>query len=142
MKKYLVLGMLIAAFFGIAAIGWSKISTQTVSIISAGTKPIISESSLIGTWLQKSGMPGVKMTATITEDKIDIFMESAIISAPYYVGTLIAGSAPGVFTSKPIDTPMLSSETSKVFDYNNGVLSFNFTMEGRAATIELIRSVE
>lgn len=100
--------------------------------------------SLNGTWTQTSGAANITMTATITSGKISVGM-SGPVSGSYWQGsfdTLLTKSTSFTVTSTSDGDPQLAAAGDKLFTYNNGDLSFEFTMLGQTSTVHLQRSSE
>jgi hypothetical protein len=152
MRKYWILGSLlvvIALFVG----GFVLVGDQTRSsdpkgvIPVAATKPV----ELIGNWTQTNGTPSLSMTATITDGKIVIDMHLANDEGgTYWIGSFDTGkhtSSNFTVTSAgdvaKMSTMLLASQAmTKTFTYDNGVLSFDFSMMGVTRTVHLQRSSE
>lgn len=126
------------------------------AIAATNNTPAHAVLSLNGHWKQtKSGIPGVVMDATIENDtiQVNITMPSnessrSDVSGLYWTGTFNTGgdnlspfSVTSVGDTGAMDEAMFGSQdSSKVFYYNNGVLSFPFSMMGVSTTVELSRS--
>lgn len=98
-----------------------------------------------GTWNQTSGMPGVTMTASISDDKISIFMDSAVVSGSYWQGSFDTGLTKSTqfnVISASDGDPQFAKAGDKIFTYDNGDLSFTFSMLGHTNTVHLKRSSE
>lgn len=92
--------------------------------------------SMVGSWDQTSGMNDVTMAATVSPDgTISILMNGE----PYWAGSFKTTSSASI-VSKADGDPQLSQDSSKTFTYNNGDLSFPFSILGQTATVHLQRS--
>lgn len=136
-KKPLVLLSLIAAFAlvvgGFALVGAHSRTSDSRGIVAAAHfQPV----SMVGSWDQTSGMNDVTMAATVTPDgTISILMNGE----PYWAGSFKTTSAASI-VSKADGQPQLSQDSVKTFTYNNGDLSFQFSILGQTATVHLQRS--
>lgn len=118
---------------------------SSVSVAQDESGPV----SLDGTWTQSSsGIPGIKMTATISDNKISIGMNTGSDTGTYWIGsfdTLLTKSQSFTVTStgdvSAMEGDLLASQdSSKVFTYKNGYLSFPFSIMGVNTTVHLQRS--
>lgn len=117
----------------------------SVSVAQDESGPV----SLNGTWTQSSsGIPDIKMTASVSDDRISITMNTGSDSGTYWVGsfdTLLTKSQSFTVTSagdvSAMESDLLASQdSSKVFTYKNGDLSFPFSIMGVSTTVHLQRS--
>lgn len=117
----------------------------SVSVAKDESGPV----SLNGTWTQSSsGIPDIKMTASVSDDKITITMNTGSDSGTYWVGsfdTLLTKSQSFTVTSagdvSAMESDLLASQDSlKIFTYKNGDLSFPFSIMGVNTTVHLQRS--
>jgi hypothetical protein len=152
-KRFLLLYVLLATltaggiFFATAAGG------DTTAPPSTYTKPIPHKPvSLVGTWKQTKGMPGVTMTAEVSGDGIQINMhfDRDNIGGVYWMGsfdtsdktaqTFTVTSLPDPDAQKALAGSMFgSSEKTKKFHYDNGDLTFEFSMMGAESTVHMAR---
>lgn len=112
--------------------------------------PTVGPVDLSGDWHQsKSGIPGAVMDAHISDGKIriDVTM-SGSTNGLYWLGTFDTGP---VIVSTFQDTSVgdtaamansmfASQDSSKVFTYTNGVLSFPYSIMGVSTTVEMTRT--
>lgn len=117
----------------------------SVSVAQDESGPV----SLNGTWTQSSsGISDIKMTASVSDDKISITMNTGSDSGTYWVGsfdTLLTKSQSFTVTSagdvSAMESDLLASQDlSKIFTYKNGDLSFPFSIMGVNTTVHLQRS--
>ena len=142
-----------------AAIVFSSPNTNhasaSASVVESNAKsqPVVN---LDGHWHQtKSGIPGAVMDAVVESNKItiNVTMKSndpsrTDVSGLYWVGTFnTGGSNISPFSVTSIgDTGAMSEamfgsqDSSKVFYYNDGVLSFPYGLMGVSTQVELSRS--
>jgi hypothetical protein len=134
-KRPLIVLSLIAAFLAIVggfALSGDHARTSDTRGIVAAVRPV----TMVGSWNQTSGMSGVTMTATVTpEGTISISMNGEA----YWAGSFKTTSASSI-TSTADGEPQMSQDSTKNFTYNNGDLSFPFSILGQTATIHLQRS--
>lgn len=150
MKKYWILlsftaalAMFVGGFFLV-----SDRSSDPRGVVSvAAVKPV----ELIGTWSQSNADSSLSMTATVTDGKIIIDMHLAgDEGGTYWIGTFDTGkhtTSNFTVTSNgdvaAMSTMLLASQAkTKTFTYDNGDLSFDFSMMGVTRTIHLQRSSE
>jgi hypothetical protein len=138
------LALLLLGVFGVFSAN-SSASTNTSTSVTQHQP-----TNLDGSWkMAKSGIPGAVMTATIRNKtiRIDVTMSNDV-SGLYWTGTFDTGGdnlSPFSVTSTGDTAAMAeamfgSGDSTKVFYYNNGVLSFPFSMMGVSTTVELSRS--
>lgn len=107
----------------------------------AGTKT----ESLVGDWHQiGTGIPSTTMTATITEGAIQITLSMGDTSGIYWLGTFTDWNTSNSFTTISLgdqDAMALdifaSVDTVKTFTYENGDLSYEFSILGNTTTVHL-----
>lgn len=143
----------IVVAFGISFLTSSlNTDAHASSTITTQHKPL----DLSGHWKQiKSGIPDSAMDATIKngEIQVNVTMKSndpsrTDVSGLYWAGTfnsdgdnLSPFSVTSVGDTGAMSEAMFGSEdSSKVFYYNNGVLSFPFSMMSVSTTVQLSRS--
>lgn len=144
-RVWFVLVVLAMVFSGFM-ISLASSHTGGSSVLNvADTKPV----NLIGTWTQSSGMPGTTMTAVITDGKISIDVEMQNnVSGLYWSGSFDTSVRTGSQFSvdSTADQTEMSGEMfasqdgSKIFVYNNGDLSFHFSIMGMNSVVHLTRS--
>ena len=97
---------------------------------------------LTGSWHQTpdDNLP-VNMTAEITPNHIQIFMRySNVVSGLYWDGTFETNQTKSSFKIVSIsDEQGLSQDQTKIFSYENGVISYDFAMLGKDYTVHLSR---
>lgn len=138
-----VMGLALVAFVAIVAgcgTSTSAASTRT-SVV-----PLSAQASLDGTYHQtKSGIPNIVMTAVVTNDNITITMTMSGTSGVFWDGTFDTQgvvSSPWNITStrdaQAMSSDMYgSSEQTKTFTYNNGDLSYQFSILGVSTTVHM-----
>jgi len=104
--------------------------------------------SLIGDWRQVGHNPDGWFTASITGGSIQVNLEGRDSSSIYWMGSFDS-SHPTVGKFKIVSIPdadarytmktslMASEETTKPFTYDNGVISFKYSILGTSAVIQL-----
>lgn len=153
LKRFIALYALLAIltsggiYFAVSAADANKATaSQHTKAISA--KP----ASLVGAWHQTKGMPGVTMTAEVSGDGIQVNMhfDRDNIGGVFWMGSFDTSDKTGQsFTITSLPDPDAkkvlkgslfgSSETTKKFTYNNGDLSYEFSMMGVESTVHLSR---
>lgn len=139
MKKFIIALLTMILAFGLFSCGNSSSDTAE----EPATPP-----DLTGEWVQTNSQSDTDyMKATITEDAIEInwVFESEDMVSLYWAGTFIAPTEPGdeySWTSEndteQTDTALLaSSDATKDFTYNDGVLSFEASAMGTTSTIKM-----
>jgi hypothetical protein len=141
MKKLVALMFIIAIAGSILILGGKSGTTQ------AATTPT-APADLIGHWKQtQNGIESVTMSADISDGSILIRMTFADMSNVYWAGSF----APSSTAAREFDTisnadpdKMLGSlyaskDSTKAFNYKNGVLSYSFTMLGKTTTVHLAK---
>jgi len=97
---------------------------------------------LTGSWHQTpdDNLP-VNMTAEITPNHIQIFMRySNVVSGLYWDGTFETNQTKSSFkVVSTSDEQGLSQDQTKIFSYENGVISYDFAMLGKDYTVHLSR---
>jgi hypothetical protein len=143
-KKHWVFVSLLAAlalFVGGFVLVGNLTRTTDPRRISAAA--VVKSVSMVGTWTQTNSVDGILMTAVIMADgKISIDMNSDPVAGAYWVGSFQTSAIDGNIVSTAYGDPQLSQDTNKTFTYNDGDLSFQFSMLGQTATIHLQRSSE
>lgn len=139
---------IIALVISIVALVLSTSSTRaSAATTPASTSKIVS---LDGHWtMGKSGIPNAVMTADIKGGKIriDVTM-SGDASGLYWAGTFDTGgsnlspfSVTSIGDMQAMSDAMFASEdSSKIFYYDNGVLSFPYSIMGVSTTVQMYRS--
>jgi hypothetical protein len=136
---FAVLVALVAAF-DIAA--YFTTSSATPSPAPVG----ISAKSLTGHWVESSGPNGVKFTADVTADSIQIWSQYGTSGGIFWMGSFKpADGVVGTISSLGDQDAMASqifasNETVKVFNYTNDDLSFDYSIMGVHSTIHMSRS--
>jgi len=100
-------------------------------------KPVVN---MNGSWHQ-SDADSTQMTAEISNGRIEIMLHSDVINGLYWGGSFNAKDASGdsfEITSNA-DESGLSQNLTKIFKYNDGLLSYEFTMLGKTRLIHLTR---
>lgn len=105
---------------------------------------------LTGEWkMSNAKSDDADMVATITEDSISVSFVVEGDSYLYWSGSYVAPTEAGdtyKWTSEAdgeaASALMGSSEETKDFSYNNGTLSFDVTIDGETATVEMEKSAE
>lgn len=111
------------------------------------TKPV-SGTSLVGPWHQVSGMPNVTMTAEVYTDSIQIAMKTGSTTGIFWLGTFDEDQVPtGKINSLPDQDALAndifaSNETIKTFIYQDGILSFDFSIMGVHSTVRMTRGAK
>lgn len=115
----------------------------------ASPKPENIPTSLIGEWRQTSGgIDGVLMTASVSPGSIQINMESRDSSSIYWLGTFDTDKNPNTsFKTESIgDSDAMSmsifgsQDKTKLFSYENGKISYKFTMLKTTTTVYLAKA--
>ena len=104
---------------------------------------------LVGEWVQSnSASADSYQSATISADSIEIdwITEADDTRALYWAGTYEAPTAAGAFdwdsqndTAKTETALLASSDPTKTFSYNDGIISYEVTVLGVTKTVELER---
>lgn len=96
---------------------------------------------LTGSWHQASSDDAAtKMTADVSDGHIKIMMYSSIINGLYWDGSFSAKQPKTAFDEVSIaGADALSQDQTKTFTYQNGILSYSFTMLGKTRVIHLYR---
>lgn len=107
---------------------------------AANSSPV----NLIGSWHEvTSDKTHTNMTALISADHIDVSMDLNDVTDLYWTGTFNTNETSNSFSVTSVVEPNaedhLSQSVSKIFNYKNGVLSYQFTMLGVTSTIHLSR---
>lgn len=108
-------------------------------------------SSLIGEWHQTNSNPDGWMTASISANSIQVDLRGRDSKSIFWMGSFDTNRKPvGKFKIVSIPDPdarytmkkslMASNEPKKTFTYNNGDLSFEFSMAGTSKTIHLSKT--
>jgi hypothetical protein len=151
-KRFLLLYVLLATlttggiFFATTAGG------DTTAPPSTYTKPIPRKPvSLVGTWHQTKGMPGVTMTAEVSGDGIQINMhfDRDNIGGIFWMGSFDTSdktdqsftvtSMPDPDAKKALKNSLFgdSVEKTKKFTYKDGEITYEFSMMGVESTVHL-----
>jgi hypothetical protein len=149
-KRFLLLYVLLATlttggiFFATAAGG------DTTAPPSTYTKPIAQKPvSLVGTWHQTKGMPGVTMTAEVSGDGIQIDMKMDTTHGVFWMGSFDTSdktdqsftviSMPDPDAKKALKNSLFgdSVEKTKKFTYKDGEITYEFSMMGVESTVHL-----
>lgn len=151
MKK-LIVPIVLAAALSLTGCGTtdavpaSTSPTATSAAEPQAEKPAAPD--LTGAWKQSNSQSETDfMKATIVDGVISIDWElgSEDITAVYWVGTFDApadAAEPHTWTSQrdaaATDTAMMAStDTSKEFTYQDGLISYSVSIQGESATVEL-----
>jgi hypothetical protein len=156
LKRFILLYVLLATltaggiFFATAAGGDSTAPPSTY------TKPIPAKPvSLVGTWHQTKGMPGVTMTADVSGDGIQINMhfDRDNVGGIFWAGSFDTSDKTGQsFTVTSLPDPDAqkalagslfgSSEKTKKFTYKDGELTYEFSMMGVESIVHMSRGAK
>lgn len=125
----------IALFIGFAGFKANADTRNTTVTFSA---PI----DLSGTWHQTPNDSALtNMTAEITPNHIQIMLYSDVVNGSYWDGTFDTSNVKTdsfKVTSISIEST-LSQDKTKIFTYQNGILSYEFKMLGKAYIVHLSR---
>lgn len=154
LKRFIALYALLAAltvggiFFATVANDASTAQGSTYTKPAIPPKPV----SLVGNWKQTKGMPGVTMTAEVSGDSIQINMrfDRDDMTGIFWMGSFDASDQTATkFTVTSLPDPDArkalagslfgSSEKTKKFHYDDGDLSFEFSMMGVESTVHMTR---
>lgn len=154
LKRFLALYALLATItaggiiFAVAANDASTAQGSTYTKPAIPAKPV----SLVGNWHQTKGMPGVTMTAEVSGDGIQINMhfDRDDMTGIFWMGSFDTSdktaqkfnvtSLPDPDARKALAGSLFgSSEKTKKFNYDNGDLSFEFSMMGVESTVHMTR---
>lgn len=93
-----------------------------------------------GDWHQ-SDSDSTQMSAKIFDGHIEITMHSGIVNGLYWGGSFDTKNASGrsFDITSTADETGLSQNTTKIFTYKDGQLSYEFTMLGKTRLIHLTR---
>lgn len=148
-KLWIPMSLLVALVLFVG--GFVLVSDQTRNSDPRGVVPAAAASpvSMIGTWTQ-TNTEGTTATAVISNGKISIQISDGDTSGLYWTGTFPVSSITSQSFSvtstgdtAEMETSLLASEAkTKTFTYNNGVLSYEFSILGTTTTIHLQRSSE
>jgi hypothetical protein len=146
-KKLLVIFAVLAtlvALYDVVTMGRGQAATD-----NKPAKPI----SLVGTWHQTEGMPGVTMTAEISGDGIQVNMEiksqEGDEHGTFWMGSFdtsdkfgdhfVVTSLPDPDAKKAMKGSLFGddAESSKKYTYDHGDLSFEFSMMGIESTVHM-----
>jgi hypothetical protein len=156
-KRFLLLYVLLAALTAGGIFFATTAGSNTTPPPSTYTKPIPNKPvSLVGTWHQSKGMPGVTMTAEVSGDGIQINMhfDRDNMGGVFWMGsfdtsdktgqTFTVTSMPDPDAKKALKDSLFgdSAEKTKDFKYDNGDLSFEFSMMGVESTVHLSRGAK
>jgi len=120
-------------------------SSHTTSTQLAATKANVSVD-LNGTWHQSNvGIRGITMVAHIADGSIEIDMKLNDESGIYWVGDFApppaVSNSSEVTSDGDVETMSLdilaSQDLTKTFTYNNGELSFPFSIMGESTVVQL-----
>jgi len=123
-------------------------------VVEGKSPRTVSLTSLVGDWEQtNSETTGVRMAASVNaDDTIQIRMLSRDSSGIYWMGSFRASdkNPDAAFTIKSKADPDAqklmresmfgSQDTSKIFAYKNGEISYEFTMAGVTSTVQLSKN--
>jgi len=113
---------------------------------SGNDKKYTAPTTLIGHWHQtKSGMPKAVMSADISEDSIKITLNMGDTNGLYWLGTFDTTQNPAskfeihsVGNRDEMDLSIYASQQkTKQFHYDNGDLSYEFSMLGVNTTVHM-----
>lgn len=148
MRKTLIFPMAALASISLLA-GCGSNEIDTVSADDKITRVL----TLVGDWEQSNIEDvGVRMTASVNDDTIQIWMNSRDSSSLYWMGSFQVSdkNASDSFkleskadpdAQKRMESSMFGSQDkSKMFEYKNGNISYKFTMLGQTSTIRLSKS--
>lgn len=131
---FVILGSLLAVYDLATSLGGSNKASASAP------------ADLNGHWHQtKSGIPRAVMSADINNGKIEIAVKMGDTGGLYWVGTFDAGRNPSnTFMTDSIgdrdvmDTEMFASQdSSKMFTYKDGDLSYDYSILGIPTTVHL-----
>lgn len=141
-----LIGLLIAVIllgYGVSQHEWGNWWNHTKG---APTAPAAQSTpiSLDGQWHQTNGMPTMSMAGSISHGTIHLDLTLGDVNGVYWDGSFDTDQMSGdsfVITSQSnYPDGMLSSPAdSKEFTYENGVLSYQFTIRGMTETVKLIK---
>lgn len=104
------------------------------------------EFNLIGHWSETSGPDGVKFTADIYKDSIQIWSQYGTSGGIFWMGSFqpadgVVGTVSSLADQDAMANQIFASnETAKVFNYSNGELTFDYSIIGVHSTIHMSRS--
>lgn len=142
MKKFRIL-IFVALIVGVFAALTGATLLDAHSKGNASSGPVV----MTGTWTQTSGISDITMTATITNDRIDVKMDTGDTSGDYWVGSFKSSNRSTSFTvQSTADTSAMefdilaSQDANKTFTYNDGDLSFPMSIMGVSTIVHMTRS--
>lgn len=133
--------LIVLAFLVLLVLMTSCGTSQGTTTVGAETKT----TGLLGDWHQTgTGISGTTMAATVTEGAIQITLTMGDTSGIYWLGTLETWNTSNSFTTVSLgdqDAMMLdifaSTDPAKTFTYENGDLSYEFSILGTTTTVHL-----
>jgi hypothetical protein len=137
-KRLSVVGAICVVLLGVFIVLYGFVDSGT-----AETKKTVS---LIGEWRQSdSGIPDIYMTAKVDADSIQVNIKMKDSEGIYWLGTFDTDqdlSKPVEIVSQADQDAMKmsifsSTDKTKVFSYENGYLSYKFSIMGITTTVHL-----
>ena len=145
-RKFILVFAILASFVGLYDVVNGFGTPHGVSSAAAASNISTASNSLQGEYHQtQSGLPKAIMSAVITENKIEITLTMQDTTGLFWSGTFDTDAV----TSKPFKTTSFgdqklldasmygSSEKTKEFSYDNGDLSYQFSIMGVFTTVHL-----
>lgn len=133
LSALLIAGAIALAIF----IGFAGFKANASNTPSTPTSPTTSID-LSGSWHQvPNDSTPTNMTAEISANHIQVMLYSSTVNGLYWDGTFNANNSSKIVSIA--DEKALSQDSTKTFHYENGVLSYDFTMLGKNYTVHLSR---
>jgi len=122
-------------------------STSTASPSPSPSKAAEVPADLTGEWKQSNAnSPDSYQAATIAADSIEVnwVTDNGNTTSLFWAGSYAAPTSPGAFTwesqndtSKTDGAMLASSDPTKTFSYDDGVVSYKVSLMGTTTTVEL-----
>ena len=137
-----------AAFFaGLSMVLTGCGSSASTKAATVKVQAAPQEFNLIGHWSETSGPDGVKFTADIYADSIQINSQYGTAGGIFWLGSFepsgvgVVGTVSSLADQDALANQIFASnETVKVFTYTNGELTFDYSIMGVHSTIHMSRS--
>lgn len=152
-RTVLFIALVVAALIG-AGTYFLGSSPSSATPVAPKTAIVEENSRLIGEWKQyKNGIPNSYMSATIAENTIKVVLRldsgtegDADAAGTFWIGSFDTSKDSDHFKVESMgDKDALthsilgSQDRTKSFYYDNGILSFNFSIMGVNTTVQLVR---
>ena len=129
---------------------WVLSGTGIGSVQGAAKSTVVMQNhdNLMGTWHQiPDGNAGITMTADVYTDSIQINISVNGTGGIYWLGSFDPSVISGTILSQGdsdamADAIFASQDSTKLFTYANGVLTYQFSMLGVTSTVSLTREAQ